>query len=252
MRCQPPPADLAELGARAAALVGASLADLAHGLGGELGADPVRTKGHAGELLEHLLGATGGPTAVHDFPHLGVELKTVPVTPLGRPRESTFVCLIPLLAAGDVPWADSRVRRKLAHVLFVPLVAPSRVGTRRASPDGFHRGRAWEPFQGSHISGAGLGDRRVGPPLFWRPTPVQERALKDDYDDLMGLVGVGGIEEVSGHAGRILQVRPKAASSRCRAFAPGPEGEWLATVPRGFYLRARFVAALLRDPTALP
>jgi len=159
----------------------------------------------------------------YDLPHLGVELKTVPVDAAGRPRESTFVCAIALLAAGDVPWAASRVRAKLAHVLFVPLAA-----------------------------GAEPAARRIGQPVFWRPTAAQERVLQQDYDDLMGLVGVGGIEEVSAHAGRWLQVRPKAANSRCRAFAPGPEGEWLATVPRGFYLRARVTAALLCDPAAVP
>jgi 23S rRNA (adenine2503-C2)-methyltransferase len=29
-------------------------------------------------------------------------------------------------------------------------IAPDRVGSRRALPDGTHRGRVWEPSQGSH------------------------------------------------------------------------------------------------------
>ncbi|HEY3357909.1 MAG TPA: DNA mismatch repair protein MutH [Polyangia bacterium] len=221
----PPPADLAALAARAAALTGCCLGDLAQALGARLGADPVHAKGHGGELVERALGAAPGPGARHDFPHLGVELKTIPLDERGRPRESTFVCLIPLLEAGDVGWSASWVRAKLAHVLFVPLAAPA---------------------HGAPAS------RRVGAPFFWRPTTAQERVLHDDYDDLMGLIGVGGIEDLSAHAGRWLQVRPKAATSRCRAFAPGPDGEWLATVPRGFYLRARFTGALLADPTAAP
>ena len=49
-----------------------------------------------------------------------------------------------------------------------------------------------------------------------------------------------------------LQVRPKAATGRTRTFSFGPEGEWIATVPRGFYLRASFTRALLSDPSALP
>jgi DNA mismatch repair protein MutH len=220
-----PPADLAELAARAAALRGCALGDVAAALGVRLGADPVHTKGRAGELLEQALGASGDPGACHDFPHLGVELKTLPLDERGHPRESTFVCFLPLLAAADVAWADSWVRAKLAHVLFVPLLAPA------------HGGPA---------------TRQVGTPFFWRPTPAQERVLHDDYDDLMGLIGVGGIEELTAHAGRWLQVRPKAANSRSRAFAPGADGEWLATVPRGFYLRARFTAALLADPAAVP
>jgi DNA mismatch repair protein MutH len=220
-----PPRDLAELAARAAALAGHTLVELAVRLGQPLGPDPVRTKGVGGALVERALGAAPGPGALVDFPHLGVELKTLPLDERGRPRESTFVCFIPLLEAGEVAWADSWVRAKLGHVLFVPLAAPA---------------------------GGGPAARRVGAPFFWRPSAAQERALHDDYDDLMGLIGTGGIEELSAHAGRVLQVRPKAATGRCRALAPGPDGELVATVPRGFYLRARFTAALLVDRAALP
>jgi DNA mismatch repair protein MutH len=220
----PPPRDEDELCARVHALVGRSLDEIAaaHGVG-ELGSDGVHTKGRAGALLERALGATGGAAAQHDFPHLGIELKTIPVDERGRPRESTFVCAISLAAADRADWATSWVRAKLSHVLWVPLVAAT-----AARP------------------------RRVGPPLFWRPTPAQERGLAADFEDLMGLIGIGGIEEVTAHEGRWLQVRPKAASSRVRTVAFGPDGEWLATVPRGFYLRARFTGHLLRDPTATP
>jgi len=37
-----------------------------------------------------------------------------------------------------------------------------------------------------------------------------------------------------------------------RTLAWGSEGEAIATVPRGFYLRTRFTGALLADPAALP
>ena len=60
------------------------------------------------------------------------------------------------------------------------------------------------------------------------------------------------IEELTAHRGRWLQVRPKARDGSVRTIAWGSEGEAIATVPRGFYLRARFTAALLGDPSALP
>jgi DNA mismatch repair protein MutH len=224
-----PPRDLDELRARAGALVGQSLSALAV-LAGAGAAAPsastpsVRRKGKAGALVEMALGASGGSAAVCDFPELGVELKTIPVDDAGRPRESTYVCTLSLLDAERAEWATSWTRQKLAHVLWVPLLT---------------RGRGDE-------------NPRVGAPLFWRPTAEQEDVLARDFDDAMGTIAIGGVEGLTARTGRWLQVRPKAATGRVRVRAYGGEGEWIATVPRGFYLRALFTGALLRDPNAVP
>lgn len=221
----PPPRDEAELLARARALGGRSVAEIASALGAVAGGDPVRTKGSAGAILERALGASGGSSRVHDFPHLGVELKTIPVDARGVPIESTYVCTLSLADAESQEWATSWVRAKLGRVLFVPLVGEAEI--------------AWP-------------DRVVGAPVLWSPTPEQEQVLQADFDEVVGLIGVGRIEEVTAHLGRWLQVRPKAAHGRVRTLAFGAEGEAIATVPRGFYLRARFTGAVLADPAALP
>src|SRR6185295_12263284 len=83
--------------------------------------------------VERALGATAGSRALPDFPELGIELKTLPVDASGAPLESTFVCTIPLTEIGDVEWADSRVRRKLVRVLWVPVEG------ERALPVGVRR-----------------------------------------------------------------------------------------------------------------
>lgn len=194
-------------------------------LGLEASADPVRTKGSAGETLERALGATGGSTQVLDFPDLGVELKTIPVSAEGVPLESTYVCTLSLADADLQEWETSWVRAKLAQVLFVPLV-------------GAH-GLPWQ-------------ERIIGKPMLWSPTEEQDAILRADFDDVVGLIGVGRIEELTAHRGRWLQVRPKARDGSVRTIAWGSEGEAIATVPRGFYLRARFTGALLVDPRALP
>jgi DNA mismatch repair protein MutH len=95
-------------------------------------------------------------------------------------------------------------------------------------------------------------ERTIGEPLLWSPTSEQEAVLRGDFDDVVGLVGVGRIEELTAHRGRWMQVRPKAAHGRVRTAAFGPGGERIETIPRGFYLRARFTGALLADPAALP
>jgi DNA mismatch repair protein MutH len=225
----PPPRDLAELALRAAALEGLDLAALAardaarrgtatgacmaHAV--EADGSMLRRKGKVGQLIERALGASAGSRAAPDFTALGVELKTVPVTTDGRPRESTFVCSLRLGEADRLCWPTSPVRAKLAHVLFVPIVG---VGARRT----------------------------IGRPCFWRPTPAQEAALAADFDHLVGLIAHGQIETLTAHHGRWLQVRPKAAHGRVRTLAYGPDEEPLTTIPRGFYLRARCVGALLR------
>jgi DNA mismatch repair protein MutH len=223
----PVPRDVDELLARALSLAGARVGELAASLGAATLASrgPVHTKGTPGAILERALGATGGPTRAHDFPELGVELKTIPVDERRQPVESTYVCTLSLADAETQEWASSWVRAKLARVLFVPLVGAS--------------GEPWS-------------QRRVGPPVLWSPTPEQDDVLRADFDDVVGLVGVGRIEELTAHRGRWLQVRPKARHGRIRTVAWGAEGEAIATVPRGFYLRARFTGAILTDPRALP
>lgn len=209
---------------RARALTGSTVGAIAAHLGRPVPGGGASTKGRVGELVEQALGATGGSGArIVDFPEHRLELKTIPVTDDLRPHESTFVCAVDL--RDDVDWPTAWVRAKLSKVLFVPIVGD------RATP---------------------LASRTLGEPVYWEMTPAQESQLRADYDDIMGLVGVGRVEEISAHLGRYLQIRPKARDGSVRTVARGPEGEPIPTVPRGFYLRPAFTRALLLDPAATP
>jgi DNA mismatch repair protein MutH len=216
------PRDEAELFARARALSGCAIDALARASGFRVDGAPVSTKGKVGELIERALGATGGAAATWDFPALRVELKTIPLDGRGVPRESTFVCAVSLLDAERAEWETSWVRAKLARVLWVPIG----LGT-----DGL---------------------RRVGEARLWSPSEEQEGILKDDFDEILGRIGAVGIEGLSARVGRWLQLRPKAAHGGVRTRAPGGDGGLIETVPRGFYLRARFTGAILRNAGALP
>jgi DNA mismatch repair protein MutH len=213
-----------ELLGRARELTGRSLAEIAAALGVSIAGDGVHTKGKAGALIERALGATGGSAAVPDFPHLAIELKTIPVDPAGRPRESTFVCTLSLADADRAEWSASWVRRKLACVLWMPIITPT---------------------------GSDARERRLGVPRLWRPSPEQEAVLRGDFDEIMGLIGVGAVDQLTARTGRALQARPKAAHGRVRTAAFGPDDEPVSALPRGFYLRAGFTGALLRDAGAL-
>lgn len=229
MHLATPPATLDELERRARSIEGARLGDLArtHGVGigedqrGGGAAGGRHAKGKPGTLIELVLGATGGSAAKHDFPELAVELKTLPIDARsGAPLESTYVCRVPASDADRVEWETSWARAKLSCVLFVPIHARSRR----------------DPFE----------ERVVGRAFLWRPSRDEEQRLKADFDEIMGAIAMGGVENLTAHVGEILQCRPKAANGAVRMSLLGPDGEAIETVPRGFYLRPTFTASLLR------
>ncbi len=206
----------ADLLARAQALTGRTLGEIARVLDQPVPADPSRSKGWIGELLETALGASAGNLPQPDFLALGIELKSVPIA-RGRPRESTFVCSAALAGEG-VGWAASRVRHKLAKVLWVPVEA-----------------------EGS------LTDRRVGAARLWSPSLDDEGLLAADWEELDALLRLGQHWEIEARRGRVLQLRPKGADGRATTWALDETGEWIRAKPLGYYLRASFTARIL-DP----
>lgn len=215
-----PPRSLAELEARADGLAGLSVEELRVQVGKRAPLELRRAKGYVGELVEAFLGASAGSRAEPDFPELAVELKTLPVGPNGRPTESTFVCTIELSRLVDSEWELSRVKKKLERVLWVPVEG--------------QRSRA-------------LPERRFGTPFLWQPSTEQAAQLQADWEELAGLVVQGRTPEITGHLGRFLQVRPKAAHSRSTRRAYDEDGAPYAELPRGFYLRATFTSSLLDE-----
>jgi len=213
-----PPRDEAELLARAEALAGLTLGELGEHRGLEPPASPRSAKGWGGQLLEDCLGASAGSLSEPDFQLIGVELKTLPVDPAGKPLESTYVCTVPLALTASPLWEDSNVRRKLARVLWFPLV------TSRRAP---------------------IHARQLGTPLLWSPSAAQESRLRADWEELMELVSLGRAEEITARHGTVLQIRPKAADSHARTWGTDAEGRRVRAPPRGFYLRTAFTAALL-------
>jgi DNA mismatch repair protein MutH len=201
------------------------LAELAERFAVPVPPDLRRAKGFVGSLVERALGATAGSRALPDFPELHVELKTLPVDRTGAPVESTFVCTIPLTEIGEVEWADSRVRRKLSQVLWMPVEGEREIA---------------------------VGERRLGQALLYHLTEEDELLLRADWEELAGFIGRGHVEELTGHLGKVLQIRPKAAHSRARRLGFDADGAPFAALPRGFYLRPAFTHSLLRRHFALP
>ncbi len=219
------PRSEAELLERAQCLAGRSLGDVARQFGRKAPADLRRDKGFVGQLFELALGATAGSRAKPDFEHLGIELKSIPVDPRGAPLETTFVCTIDLLDVGRIEWEQSRVRSKLARVLWMPVLG---------------------------LRDVPVPERAIGTPLIWSPTAQDEADLRWDWEELAGLIGRGDVDEITGHLGKVMQVRPKAANSMARRRAQDVEGWRVDALPRGFYLRTSFTARILEAHFRLP
>ncbi|HHF3346165.1 TPA: DNA mismatch repair endonuclease MutH [Haemophilus influenzae] len=212
------PQTLEQLLSQAQSIAGLTFGELADELHIPVPPDLKRDKGWVGMLLETALGATAGSKAEQDFSHLGVELKTLPINAEGYPLETTFVSLAPLVQNSGVKWENSHVRHKLSCVL-------------------------WMPIEGSrHIP---LRERHIGAPIFWKPTAEQERQLKQDWEELMDLIVLGKLEQITARIGEVMQLRPKGANSRAVTKGIGKNGEIIDTLPLGFYLRKEFTAQIL-------
>ncbi|GGA71155.1 DNA mismatch repair protein MutH [Neiella marina] len=219
----PTPTSIAQLAASAHELAGLTFADLAQQLQQPVPADFSRHKGWGGMLIELALGASAGSKPEPDFPHLGVELKTLPISATGQPLETTFVCVAPMTDASQQTWQNSALRKKLAHVLWVPVLAE----------------KALSPAQ-----------RQIGSPFLWRPSQAQEQALQQDWQELTDLLALGQVQQISAHLGEYLQLRPKAANGKIRTQAIGEHGQTVMAQPKGFYLRTCFTSWILRQQFA--
>ncbi|WP_434321879.1 DNA mismatch repair endonuclease MutH [Haemophilus influenzae] len=212
------PQTLEQLLSQAQSIAGLTFGELADELHIPVPPDLKRDKGWVGMLLERALGATAGSKAEQDFSHLGVELKTLPINAEGYPLETTFVSLAPLVQNSGVKWENSHVRHKLSCVL-------------------------WMPIEGSrHIP---LRERHIGAPILWKPTAEQERQLKQDWEELMDLIVLGKLDQITARIGEVMQLRPKGANSRAVTKGIGKNGEIIETLPLGFYLRKEFTAQIL-------
>ena len=205
---------------RAKLAAGYNFAEIAQFVNMPIPANLNKQKGWVGNLIETYLGANAGSKAERDFASLGIELKTIPINKQGKPLETTFVSVIPLMANHGVIWETSHVKYKLSKVLWIPIEG------ERSIP---------------------LAERKVGHPILWTPTFEQEQQLKQDWQELMDMIALGQVEKITARYGTYLQIRPKAANGKALTEAIGENGEIILTRPRGFYLKKSFTLQILQN-----
>lgn len=215
----PPPLSENELLESASRISGKTLRQLAQQQDLETPDNQLHHKGWVGQLLELSLGATAGSLPEPDFQHIGVELKTLPLSKNGTPKESTYVCAINLTKI-ESQWETSSVNLKLSRVLWLPV---------EADPD------------------IPLAARRIGTAILWSPNEEQETTLRRDWEELMDMIATGELEQITAHQGQYLQVRPKAANTKALRKGFNNEGDEILTLPRGFYLRPSLTKQILNQ-----
>lgn len=212
-----PPLSEKKLLESASEIAGKTLQQIANQQGLTTPDNQLHHKGWVGQLLELSLGATAGSRPEPDFQHIGIELKTLPLNRSGSPKESTFVCAINLSKI-ESHWEESLVKHKLSRVLWIPIEADPEIP---------------------------LAARRIGSPVLWSPDEKQESSLKRDWHELMDMIVMGELEQITAHQGQYLQVRPKAANTRALTKGIDSEGKEILTLPRGFYLRTSLTKQIL-------
>ncbi len=219
------PSSEQELLSRAFELAGITLGELADKHQIPCPKNLKRDKGWVGKLLEISLGACAGSKPEQDFQHLGIELKTLPISYDGKPLETTFVCVAPLAGVQGLQWEKSHIRNKLSKVLWVPVEG------EREIP---------------------ISDRHIGTPMIWQPSVDEEAKLKADWEELMEFITLGNVHMITAKHGEFLQLRPKAVNSKAKTDGIGAKGQPIKTLPLGFYLRAQFTQMLLEKYFVLP
>jgi DNA mismatch repair protein MutH len=212
------PSSEQELLERAQHLAGLTLGEIATHANITIPKDLKRNKGWIGLLFEHVLGASAGSRPEPDFPQLGIELKSLPINELAKPLETTFVSVAPLTGLTGITWQTCYVRKKLAKVLWVPVITPKDLP---------------------------LAERIVGSPFLWSPSKEEEHLLAQDWQELTDMIVLGDVENIQGKHGQVMQLRPKAANNKAKTQAFDKNGRPFMTLPRGFYLKINFTQAIL-------
>lgn len=197
------------------------LADLAEICKVEKPEHNITAKGWSGQLIEQLLGVKNNSFSGPDFPELGVELKTIPVSVDYKPFETTYITTVPLLPKEMTSFEDSILYAKLRCVLWIPLIAKTKTQA--------------------------VTERVVGRAVLWQPNEKELNIIQQDFFEIMEYIVSGEIDSLNAQVGQYLHVRPKALNSKKRTYTLNSDGEYIQTSPKGFYLRTSLTREILCD-----
>jgi len=213
-----PPASLDELDERCVGIAGRTIGEVARRYGYRVPRTLQTNKGFIGQMAEIALGASAGSDPEPDFPSLGIELKTLPVREGGRPVEATYICTARLTGIESLDFAESYVMKKLARVLFLPVMDDGQTP---------------------------LSERRFGMSFLWSPDPDELAVLREDFATLQARVRMGESDDITAKDGAALHLRPKAVNRHDLTTGVSDEGWVVAIRPKAWYLRRSFTGRIV-------
>lgn len=138
-------------------------------------------KGFIGELVEIALGATAGSKPMQDFPHLNIELKTIPINYDAIPVETTHVCILHEDKLCGLDFYKSNFYNKIKRVLWVPVEGEKSIP---------------------------LPERRIGQAFLWELDKDNELLLKNDFEEILEHIALYSLQNTKANIGTYMQVRP--------------------------------------------
>lgn len=215
----PAPKTLGQLLAYCQAIAGKTVAQVAQKHAVELIDNLQFNRGWLGNLIELALGAQAGSKPTQDFIELGVELKTLAITPTGGAKSDVFVSSLPTNSYMMQAWETSHVFYKLKKILFVPVESNPEVP---------------------------LGQRRIGKAFFWSPNAQELEQMRQDWELIMQILTQHDYNALKSNVGKLLCVRVKALNSKQNVASKDLDGFNLNLPPLSFYLRRSFLNEILK------
>ena len=90
-----------------------------------------------------------------------------------------------------------------------------------------------------------FAERKIMGFHFFKPSTEELSLIKEDWEELMEMVSLGQVQQITARYGTIIQMRPKAADGSQLTDCIGPDGTMIKTRPRGFYMRRAFTQKLI-------
>jgi DNA mismatch repair protein MutH len=193
---------------------GRTLAEIARALEVPLS----RAKSGAAILVRRAIGVMDDRAAIREFKERGIQMKSVPVSPVGRPYEAMSFPKFNHMEVWKEEWDDSELLQHLSRLLIVPLIRDERKTPKEK--------------------------QRWGSAFFWSPTADQLHGIECEWRQYTRLIEIGKAKELPGSSATcFIHVRPHARDSSDTEPAPKVG----RVVKKCFWLNVEFVERVVTE-----
>lgn len=88
-------------------------------------------------------------------------------------------------------------------------------------------------------------------PIIWSPNIIQEKKIQNDWEELMEMIILGKINNITSQHGEVLMIKKKSTHKYSLTKAIGKYGQTIMTCPRSFYLRRKFTNLIINNKNNL-